>query len=30
VMRRGGDPVQTHYSLSGTTPYGALAGNLIR
>jgi hypothetical protein len=30
VQHEHGKPVEAHYSLSGTTPYGTLAANLIR
>ena len=30
VPHRDGKPVEIHYSLGGDTPYGTLAGNLIR
>jgi hypothetical protein len=30
VVREKGKPVETHYSLTGMTPYGAMADNLIR
>jgi hypothetical protein len=30
VVRDGGKPVETHYSVSGLTPWGSVAENLIR